>query len=60
MVCALSASALAQIPDVQVKGDIGLTYASEVEGPSTLRFYDRFGHLSTVAFQFKIETGFRA
>jgi hypothetical protein len=56
----LGASALAQIPDVQVKGDIGLTYASEVEGPSTLRFYDRFGHLSTVAFQFTLEPGFRA
>lgn len=58
--CALASFASAQIPDVQVKADIGLSYASEVEGPTTLRFYDRFGHLSTVAFQFALEPGFRA
>lgn len=57
---ALYSCAAAQIPDVQVKGDIGLTYAAEVEGGNTLRFYDRFGNLSTVAFQFTLEPGFRA
>jgi hypothetical protein len=55
-----AASGMAQIPDVQVKADIGLTYKSELDGRTTLRFYNPFGHLSTVAFQFALEPGFRA
>lgn len=56
----LTTLAQAQIPDVQVKFDLGPTYHSEIEGSSALRWYDRFGRHSTVALQFALEPGFRA
>ena len=53
------ASALAQIPDVTIKVDAGLTYRSVRNGETTLRWYDGFGKHSTVGLLFWLEPGWR-
>jgi hypothetical protein len=52
--------ALAQVPDVQVKADLGPTFRNQVNGGSDVHWYDPFGHHSTISLQFALEPGFRA
>ena len=54
-----SVIACAQVPDVQVKADLGPTFRNEVNGGSDGHWYDPFGHHSTIALQFGLEPGFR-
>lgn len=56
----LTVLAFAQVPDVQVKADLGPTFRNEVQSGSDVHWYDPFGHYSTVALQFALEPGFRA
>jgi len=56
----ISALAHAQVPDVQVKADLGPTFRNEVNGGSDVHWYDPFGHHSTISLQFALEPGFRA
>jgi hypothetical protein len=56
----LAALARAQAPDIQAKVDLLLHDHSEAHGDTTLRFYDTFGHFSTVAFQLALEPGLKA
>ena len=56
---AIGALACAQVPDVQVKADLGPTFRNEVNGGSDGHWYDPFGHHSTIALQFGLEPGFR-
>lgn len=51
--------AQSQVPDVQVKADLGPTFRNEVQSGSDVHWYDPFGHYSTVALQFALEPGFR-
>lgn len=60
LIAGLTAVASAQIPDVQVKTDLGPTYRNEVREGSDAHWYDPFGHHSIVALQFALEPGFRA
>ena len=55
-----SALVAAQVPDVQVKADLGPTFRNQVNGGSDVHWYDPFGHNSIVALQFALEPGFRA
>ena len=55
-----AAFAGAQIPDVQVKADLGPTFRNETGGGSDVHWYDPFGRHSTVALLFALEPGFRA
>ena len=48
-----------QVPDVQVKADLGPTFRNQVNGGSDAHWYDPFGHHSTIALQFGLEPGFR-
>jgi hypothetical protein len=52
--------AFAQVPDVQVKADLGPSYRNEVRGGSDAHWYNPFGHHSTISLQFALEPGFRA
>lgn len=55
-----AAAASAQVPDVQVKADLGPVFRNEVNGGSDVHWYDPFGHHSTIALLFALEPGFRA
>lgn len=55
-----SAISFAQVPDVQVKADLGPTFRNQVDGGSSIHWYDVFGHHSTISLQFALEPGFRA
>jgi hypothetical protein len=57
---AVCTAAFAQVPDVQVKADLGPTYRNQVIGGSDTHWYDPFGHHSTISLQFGLEPGFRA
>src|SRR6478672_4579558 len=57
---AAAAAAFAQVPDVQVKADLGPTFRNQVNGGSDVHWYDPFGHHSTISLQFALEPGFRA
>ncbi|MEA2551868.1 MAG: hypothetical protein QOJ65_44 [Fimbriimonadaceae bacterium] len=60
LLAAVAGLAVAQVPDVQVKADLGPTYRNEVLGGSDVHWYDPFGRHSYIALQFALEPGFRA
>lgn len=59
VVCLVAGSALAQIPDVSIKGDARLGWVNRPES-SIIRWYDSFGRRSTLGLQFFLEPGLRA
>jgi len=56
----LSTAVLAQSPDVIIKTDLRLVYASERGGANSVRWYDIMGRYSTVSLSFTLEPGFKA
>lgn len=50
----------AQVPDVVIKLDSRLSYRSQVDGSTTLRYYDSLGRASIISLGFNLEPGFKA